>query len=313
MKKVFTTVVLSCLILPLFAQNRWVDNGNIGIGTITPPYKLSIWETDVTKFNMIGMQHTGIPNSLFLIGAADNNYPVLAQRNGNVIESYTDLHLGAALTGKIFFETARGGSEAPIRMVIANNGYVGIGTLSPYTKLDVSGYARFGAAGLGYTMHGEGNAQAAGWVGFYKADNTRLGYIGSSASDMYYVAENNARHVFTGGHVWIATPDAEFVVNGKVTAKRVRVTQAMPWPDFVFEKNYTLPSLYDVENYINQNKHLPDIPSQQEVAAEGIDLGEMNRKLLQKVEELTLYIIELKKESAKQSARIEELEKAVDL
>lgn len=83
-------------------------------------------------------------------------------------------------------------------------------------------------------------------------------------------------------------------VKGNVKAQKVKVT-LQGWADFVFEPDYKLPSLYEVERFILQHRHLPEIPSAKEVAEEGVDLGEMNRKLLQKVEEQMLYIIEMNK------------------
>lgn len=108
-------------------------------------------------------------------------------------------------------------------------------------------------------------------------------------------------HVGVNGDVGIGTmnPQAKLAVNGTVLAKRVKVSVAAEsWPDFVFNKNYVLPSLQEVENYISEHQHLPDMPAAAEVAKDGHDLGEMNRKLLQKVEELTLYIIDLQKRIA---------------
>ena len=83
-------------------------------------------------------------------------------------------------------------------------------------------------------------------------------------------------------------------VNGHVRAESVKVYTN--WADYVFESNYKLPTLYEVEQFINKNGHLKDIPSAKEVEDNGIELGEMNKLLLQKIEELTLYTIELKKE-----------------
>lgn len=83
--------------------------------------------------------------------------------------------------------------------------------------------------------------------------------------------------------------------DGQVRAKSLKVTLD-GWSDFVFDDNYRLPSLKEVEQYISQHRHLPDIPSAKEVEQEGIDLGQMNAKLLQKVEELTLYVIDLQKQ-----------------
>jgi hypothetical protein len=83
-------------------------------------------------------------------------------------------------------------------------------------------------------------------------------------------------------------------VKGAIRAERVKVYTT--WADFVFDENYNLPSLDEVEKHIIENGHLKDIPSAKEVEANGIELGEMNKKLLQKIEELTLYIIEMNKE-----------------
>jgi hypothetical protein len=76
----------------------------------------------------------------------------------------------------------------------------------------------------------------------------------------------------------------------------------VPWPDYVFEKDYNLLPLSELETYINQNKHLPEVPSAKEMEAEGLNLKEMNLMLLKKVEELTLHILN-------QEKRIKELEK----
>jgi len=85
-------------------------------------------------------------------------------------------------------------------------------------------------------------------------------------------------------------------VDGDIVAKRV-VVQTNSWADKVFDKNYKLQSLMDVENYVKENCHLPLIPSEKEVIEQGIDVSEMNKLLLQKIEELTLYLIEMKKEN----------------
>ena len=95
-------------------------------------------------------------------------------------------------------------------------------------------------------------------------------------------------------------------INGIVYTNEVKV-EATKWSDFVFDKDYKLPTLQEVENHINEHKHLPDIPSEAEVKENGVSLGEMQAKLLQKIEELTLYVIELKKENQEQSKLIHDL------
>ena len=82
---------------------------------------------------------------------------------------------------------------------------------------------------------------------------------------------------------------------GNMKVKRLRVTLT-DWPDYVFGEGYRLRPLAEVEEHIERHSHLPDVPSAAEVEAEGADLGEMNKVLLQKVEELTLYIIDLQRQ-----------------
>jgi len=90
------------------------------------------------------------------------------------------------------------------------------------------------------------------------------------------------------------TDTYRFAVKGAIRADRVKVYTT--WADYVFEKNYVLPTLEEVEKHIQEKGHLKDIPSAKEVEKNGIELGDMNKKLLQKVEELTLYLIEMNKE-----------------
>jgi len=85
-------------------------------------------------------------------------------------------------------------------------------------------------------------------------------------------------------------------VDGKVICEELRVQLNAAWPDYVFAKNYRLKSLSELENFILQNNHLPNVPSAKEVEKNGFDVGDMNKRLLEKVEELTLYVIQLKKE-----------------
>ena len=101
-----------------------------------------------------------------------------------------------------------------------------------------------------------------------------------------------------------------FVKDGiKAEKVKVEVPSAHGWADYVFKKDYKLRSLEDVERHITEKGHLPNIPSAEEVVKEGINLGEMNAKLLEKIEELTLYSIEQNKKLKQQSEKIEILEK----
>ncbi len=105
-----------------------------------------------------------------------------------------------------------------------------------------------------------------------------------------------------------------YVAKGVLTEKvKVAVQGTANWADYVFEKNYKLRSLSEVEKYIQKNKHLPDVPSADEVVKEGINLGEMDAKLLQKIEELTLYMIEMKKENEQIIKSNASLKKEIEL
>jgi hypothetical protein len=84
-------------------------------------------------------------------------------------------------------------------------------------------------------------------------------------------------------------------VDGDMIAKRC-VVQVDNWADFVFNEDYLLPTLNEVEQFVKENKHLPGVPNEQEIKDKGVDVGEMNKILMQKVEELTLYMISQQKE-----------------
>jgi len=108
-------------------------------------------------------------------------------------------------------------------------------------------------------------------------------------------SNNYALYAMSGGNVGIGTnkPSEKLSVNGKIRAHEIKVETAN-WPDYVFAKGYQLPSMAETEKYIKEKGHLPGIPSAKVVKDNGIDLGEMNAKLLQKIEELTLHLIEQK-------------------
>lgn len=110
---------------------------------------------------------------------------------------------------------------------------------------------------------------------------------------------NNLMMVKADGSVGIgttATHGHKLAVNGSGIFTKVKVKAYGSWPDYVFQDGYVLPSLSEVEQHIKTHQHLQGIPSRQEVKEQGIDLGEMDRKLLQKIEELMLYTIAQQKQ-----------------
>ena len=106
-------------------------------------------------------------------------------------------------------------------------------------------------------------------------------------------AENNALGINTR-QLSDAGTNYTLSINGKMRANEVKVYTG--WADYVFEDDYELRSLKAVEKFIKKHKHLPDVPSAKVVEKNGIFVGEMNATLLRKIEELTLYMIDLKKE-----------------
>lgn len=186
-------------------------------------------------------------------------------------------------------------------------GNVGIGTATPTQILHIS----VNAVGPEAIIQ---NAGGTGGAGFSMIDNLSSGYWKfkststggfkirdqASALDVIVLEKNslaNSLYIKAGGNVGIGTnnPQSKLAVNGKITCKEVEVTLT-GWPDYVFGKDYKLSPLSEVENYIKENGHLPGISSASEIENNGLSLGEMNKQLMQKVEELTLYVIQLQKE-----------------
>lgn len=117
----------------------------------------------------------------------------------------------------------------------------------------------------------------------------------------WFVVSNNGR-VGIGG---VSNPQNALEVNGTIRAKEIKVETG--WADFVFAPDYQLPTLGEVEAHIKEHKHLPGIPTEAEVKKDGANLGEMNVKLLQKVEELTLYMIQQNKEIESLKKEVQQL------
>lgn len=198
------------------------------------------------------------------------------------------------------------------------NGNVGIGTASPTAQLDVSGIVvlagnnsnidnRNGNLPLSF-LENSGKVLI-GWNRTRGAGETDLisnrggGNVGGFAFyDHTNNGEENQLMWLTGdGRLMLGlstgnTGNNKLAVGGGIIAEAVTVKLQANWPDYVFNPSYKLTSLSEVKSYIDKNGHLPEVPSASAVDKEGINLGEMNKLLMKKVEELTLYLIEMKSE-----------------
>jgi hypothetical protein len=236
-----------------------------------------VWRTPDSNTDYHFLTRNGIGAALYINQISTNtNYPILRLSSGTAT------------------------ANENVKFTVENNGNVGIGTTTPDAKLDLEGNGEL----LRLTY---GNS--AGYVEAYKSGVAHW-YVGAGSTSTDDVSLSNYKNaslnlltngqyrlkVLGNGNVGIGTttPDYKLDVLGTIRAYEVKV--ASGWSDFVFEPDYALLTLPEVENYIDQNGHLPDIPSAEEVKVDGISLGEMDAKLLQKIEELTLYVIEQQKE-----------------
>ncbi len=137
------------------------------------------------------------------------------------------------------------------------------------------------------------------WANNQTSADKRVYFINQSGN-IYFNQNMGINTSTTGSH--------RLAVGGSIGAREV-IVEGSGWSDFVFEESYQLPSLNEVESYIEENGHLKDVPSAETIEKEGIPLGEMDSKLLQKIEELTLYVIELNKRGEAQQEELNALKK----
>ncbi len=303
-----------------YAQNLYSTSGNVGIGTTTPTARLDI------------ISNTGQTETLtrFRISDASNDYLSIANATGSAnqfIPSFRGHHesdnrysiqfIGSTSptndTGTnalVNFDARRSAGPIETRplftwtsyttkmMTMSANGNLGLGTTTPNAKLDVRGSIKTSYSDNRYVNlfnSGDGNSYMNIQGG---SDSSRFGFQVDGSSKM---------SIMKNGNVGIGTssPDSKLSVNGKIHAKEVKIDLSI-WPDYVFKETYSLPPLEKVENHILEKGHLKNIPSAEEVEKNGVQLGEMNIKLLEKIEELTLYMIE-------QHKKTEQLQKEVML
>ncbi|BFP41894.1 hypothetical protein FGF1_27390 [Flavobacteriaceae bacterium GF1] len=210
---------------------------------------------------------------------------------------------------------------------------VGIGTSNPSEKLVVYGNISTSegdilltnstinqedSGTIRWNEYNNGNPNKSGAFIRYNGDNNYLQFLTNTETTDYehiriYRGGNLLLQPTSGavGIGTISTGSHKLAVEGSIGAREIKV-QASGWSDFVFLDDYKLPTLQEVEDHIKKKGHLQDIPSAQDVAENGIRLGEMDARLLQKIEELTLYMISLKKEVRSLKAQNQDLQKQLN-
>lgn len=293
------------------------ETGRVGIGTNSPASALEVEGNNVQL--TLDATGSGADAKIFFDAVSDSNsnyntaYIIADAKAGGLSPSFlfniVDGDGGGWDTGLVIKPTAGGD----------NFGRVGIGTTDPVTRLsNTSTGTPWGTSGNGITWRVNENAYAASIINDATSGGShgmRIHTAGVAAGDYPLAVSSGTgagtlRFVVKGdGKVGVGmeNPQSELAVNGVVTAKDLVLTTT-GWPDYVFADGYELPSLSKVEEHIKVNKHLPGIPTATEVSKDGVRMGEMQVKLLQKVEELTLYVIQLNAENKELKERISVLE-----
>lgn len=301
--------------------NTFPTTGNVGIGTITPTESLEIngnIKTGVSANNYIqiggGIAGTGGYIQGSKQAGHDAGYGVWINHNAywngtNWIQPRGTLgssmyssnyHLGFVWK----YAASTGVNEAIISpdelMRLNPAGKLGIGTGSTISAklhvVDVNPQLRLGYDVSNYNV-------------FRTGASGSLDILAYGTNPNIVLTPGGTGNTIINGNVGVGTttPAEKLSVNGKVRAKEVKVEVAN-WPDYVFEEDYKLTTIPELKKFITTYKHLPEIPSAKETEAEGVNLGEMNKLLLKKIEELTLILIDQHEQSKKQNERIGQLE-----
>ena len=245
------------------------------------------------------------------MGVATNNTIQVASE----ITSYVEGTGNDLVSGRMSFKTVNLAGSLAERMQLAGEGNLGIG-IPPQRKLDVYGTGDWTGSG-GIRLQGSNPGveisdiiSGQRWLianGVNSANDGSLGLAYNFTTGKHNIVITSADNVGIG----TSNPQAKLAVNGDIFSKKIKVTQT-GWADYVFDEGYDLLPLVEVEKYILQNKHLPGIPPASTVEKDGLDLGDNQALLLKKIEELTLYLIDVNKKLVKLSSANNDLRKKLE-
>jgi len=314
MKRYLFTILFASAITNVFSQtNKFPDNGNAGIGTVNPQANLDIFKSyDANNNRSLKMYYQGSWG--FASYASSFRFLDIESTEGGKILQLSGYGMGLGFDPPAYL--------SPDKLYV--NGNVGIGTTTPITTLQVQNAntsyastlvlkntANHIAARAGITLENDNGSQTM----FYKqasgnSDANDLILYSSAGDTRVYTSGAERFRITNAGNIGIGTTDTKgykLAVAGNMIAESVKVQLKGSWADYVFEDDYKLKTLEETEAFVKKNKHLPEIPSAAEVKNNGVDLGEMNVRLLQKIEELTLQVIELNKTVKQQQLQINTL------
>ncbi|TYP76329.1 tail fiber protein [Aquimarina intermedia] len=246
----------------------------------------------IDENGQIGIGNDNPTSQLHLKNAAGGSFLKFTRGTGNVNFAMENN------VNKLYVYTGTGNITHGLS--IDENGQIGIGNGNPTSQLHLKNAA--GGSFMKFTR-GTGNAN------FTMENNLDKLYIYTGTSNFNQglsINENGKVGIGTSNH----TADALLTVKGAIHSTEIKVLANAGVPDYVFEESYKLRTLEEVKEYITKHKHLPEIPSAKEIDKNGgFDVGEMNLMLLKKIEELTLYQIELLEHQKLQDFKLEKLEK----
>jgi hypothetical protein len=236
-----------------------------------------------------------------------------ANGSGALTHNTTGYNNTASGTGALMGTTTGSFNSASGMFALINNITGNGNTANGYVTLsqNSTGYNNVALGdSAGYSSLGSGNLYLGSHAGAYETGSNKM-YIGNNETNTLIYGDFASRQILLGvpdatGYTFKGSRTLN-VVHGVLTDS-VRVALSSAWADFVFDDSYTLMPLDKLGGFIQNHKHLPGIPSAAEVAVNGIELGEMNSKLLQKIEELTLYTLQQQKKNEEQQKKNEELQ-----